>query len=83
VNDLIGSPATHPTTGVEETPGEEQVDPSLLSEVNGRSVLRAWEQALRLLQGELSPGSYQTYLARARPRIWEAEGRLVVRRRRM
>jgi chromosomal replication initiation ATPase DnaA len=42
-------------------------------------VLEAWEQALQVLQGELSPGSTQTYLAAARPQAWEAEGRLVVR----
>ena len=49
-----------------ETSGEEQIDPSLLCEVNGRSVLAAREQALRVLQGELSPGSTQTYLATGR-----------------
>ena len=58
---------------------EEQVEASLLCEVNGRTVLRAWEQALRVLQSEYSPGSYQAYLAEARPWAWEAEGRLVVR----
>jgi chromosomal replication initiation ATPase DnaA len=46
--------------------------------VNGRTALEAWEQALRLLQGELSTGSYQTYLTGVRPQRWEAEGRLVV-----
>jgi DNA-binding transcriptional ArsR family regulator len=64
----------------EETAEEEPVDASLLSEVNGRTVLWAWEQALRVLQGELSPGSTQAYLAEARPQEWDAaEGRLVVR----
>jgi hypothetical protein len=55
-----------------------ETHPSLLSEMNGRSVLRAWEQALRVLQGELSPGSNQTTLAAARPRVWEDGGMLVV-----
>ena len=51
--------------GGERADGE-QITPTLLSEVNGRSVLAAWEQALQVLQGELSPGSTQTYLAAAR-----------------
>jgi hypothetical protein len=65
--------------GEEEPPEEDLLDPSLLSEVNGRTVLSAWEQALRLLQGELSPGRTQAYLSEARPHAWEAEGRLAVR----
>ena len=64
----------------EEAPEEEAVDASLLCEVNGRTVLGAWEQAVRALQGELSAGNAQVFLREARPWTWEAgEGRLVVR----
>jgi len=59
--------------------GEEQVDASLLGEVNGRTVLAAWEQAVRALQSEFPRGNCLVYLAEARPGRWEAEGRLVVR----
>jgi len=62
-----------------DAPDEEQVDPSLLSQVNGRTVLQAWEQALRVLQSELPPGRYPDLLREASPRRWEAEGSLVVR----
>ena len=64
----------------EDPAAEAAVDASLLCEVNGRTVLGAWEQAVRALQGELSAGNAQVFLREARPWAWEAgEGRLVVR----
>jgi len=61
-----------------DPPAEPAPDPSLLVQVNGRTVLAAWEQAVSLLRAELSPASYQAYLAPARALYWQPPGRLVV-----
>ena len=62
----------------QDPPAQAAPDPSLLVEVNGRTALQAWEQAVDLLRAEMSPASYQAYLAPARGRRWEPPGRLVV-----
>lgn len=62
----------------EDLPAEVAPDPALLVQVNGRTVLAAWEQAVRLLQAELAPASFQAYLAPARALTWQPPGRLVV-----
>jgi len=73
------APDGEEATGQEEAAGGSQVDPSLLSQVNGRTVLQAWEQALRVLHSELSPGRYPASLEAVRLWRWNAEGSLVVR----
>jgi chromosomal replication initiation ATPase DnaA len=47
-------------------------------EINGRTALKAWEQAVSLLRAEMSPASYQAYLAPARALRWQAPGILLI-----
>ncbi len=72
------SEAEFPPEEEQEPPAEAAPDPSLLVQINGRTALQAWEQAVSLLRAEMSPASYQAYLAPARALRWQPPGILVI-----
>lgn len=62
----------------EEAPEADSPNPSLLVQVNGHSILEAWEQVAQQLQQDIAPPTWQAYLSEAAPLRWEPPGRLVI-----